>query len=219
LDGVAVLDGNKLIGGAQLSGATTNNPDGVIRTNGCYHTMLSGPLVTVPTYADPPNDRLLTTTGVVNISDGLRDLYDGPWWNGTLANGSTDNHPDGRIDTCGDIEQASQIFKTIDTIEVVCVDNDGDGRVDLSVCTSWDNAQTGSNSGLCQDVTEAFPSTKSKCSCTFVNFPFTPTAITLSDVDASQSNQWILPIVGGIFMLAVVTIVVLRRRTAVQVEA
>lgn len=219
LDGVAKLNGNKLEGGAQLSGATANNPDGVTRVNGCYHTMLAPPLVTSPAYATVPNDRLLTTTGVVNVSDGINDLYDQPWWNGTLPNGSTDNHPDGRLDTCGDIQQATQLFKTIDTVEVVCTDNDGDGRVDLSVCTSWDNAQTTGNSGLCTDVTGAFPSTKSKCNCTFVNFPFTPTAITLSDVNASQTSRWILPVVGAVLLLAVVSIVILRRRTTVEVSS
>jgi len=206
LDGVTKTVSGKLQGGAQLSGAPTNNADGVNRTNGCYHTFLGTNITSTPVYSIPPNDRSLGEGGVVNFSDGVLDLYDGPWWNG-----QTESPPEDQADTCGDIESGTQLFKTIDVIEFVCSDGDGDGRVDLNVCTSWDN-QTGST---CTAVGNAFPNTKSKCSCNFVNFPFDPTGITLGEITAGTTNRWLLPIIGAIVALALVSIIALRRRVLV----
>jgi len=207
LDGVSTGSGNSLEGGAQLSGATgLNNPDGVTRVNGCYHTFLGYNITSAPLYAEPPNDRSLVTGGVTTtVGDGVRDLWDGPWWDGSTDSPAED-------DICGDIESGTQLFKTIDTLQFVCTDSDGDGNVDLSVCTSWDN-QTGS---YCALVSDTIPNTKSKCSCGFINFPFTPTGITLGEISASTTNRWLLPIVGILLILAVTTIVVLRKQTTAE---
>lgn len=207
LDGVTKTVSGKLQGGAQLSGALLNNADEVVRTNGCYHTFLGTNITSTPVYSIPPLDRSLGLGGVVTITDGVPDLYDGDWWDG-----QTENPPEDAADTCGDIESGTQLFKTIDTIEFICADGDGDGRVDLNVCTSWDN-QTGST---CQGVKDAFPNTKAKCSCNFVNFPFDPTGITLGEITAGSTNRWLLPIIGAIVALAFISIVALRKRVLVE---
>ncbi|MDY7093023.1 MAG: hypothetical protein SX243_08635 [Acidobacteriota bacterium] len=102
----------------------------------CYHDFLEPPLTTTPTYGDAN-------------SDTVPDITGGPWWD-----------DDG--DSCGDIESSTQVFKTLPPLRFACIDSDGDGSADVSVCTSWDN-----NSGsTCTTVVDAFPGTNSKCSCT-----------------------------------------------------
>jgi hypothetical protein len=115
----------------------------------CYHGHLGGPLTAQPTYGDYD-------------ADGNADIVDGPWWN---ADG----------DGCGDIRSNTQVFVTLPPLRIACADIDGDGFVDLSVATSWDNSTLNS----CNDVSQAFPSTGSKCSIHRVNvvpLPVGPTA-------------------------------------------
>ncbi len=102
----------------------------------CYHDYLDSPLTSTPTYGD-------------SIADGIPDLTNGPWWDG-----ATDN------DSCGDIEASTQLVKTLPSLRFACVDNNGDGSVDVSVAVSWDN-NTGST---CNSVSDAYPGTNSKCS-------------------------------------------------------
>jgi uncharacterized repeat protein (TIGR01451 family) len=114
--------------------------------NQCYHDFLSGPLTATPTYGD-------------KNSDTIPDIDGGPWWNG-----GTDS------DQCGDIQASTQLFKTLPPLRFACIDNNGDGSADVSVCTSWDN-NTGST---CNTVLNAFPGTNSKCSCATVELGIPP---------------------------------------------
>ncbi|NND72989.1 MAG: hypothetical protein HKN43_15550, partial [Rhodothermales bacterium] len=65
-------------------------------------------------------------------------------------------------DTCGDIDADNNpLFPSI-TLTVACVDNDGDGQLDLPACTSW--RQKGSNE-LCTSPEQTLPGSPSKCGC------------------------------------------------------
>jgi len=65
-------------------------------------------------------------------------------------------------DTCGDIDDAHSPLLTSITLTVACVDDDGDGNLDLPYCTSW--RQPGANE-LCLSPEAAHPGAPSKCKC------------------------------------------------------
>jgi hypothetical protein len=103
--------------------------------NLCFHDFLEPPLTPTPAYGD-------------RNGDGIPDLAGGPWWNADA-------------DACGDIASNTQLFKLVSSVRVACVDTNGDGFVDASVCTSWDN-NTGT---VCNGLADAFPGTNAKCGC------------------------------------------------------
>jgi hypothetical protein len=149
----------------------------------CLHDYLDPPLTTVPTYGD-------------SNTDGIPDIYGGPW---------LDN--DG--DMCGDIATNTQVIKVLQTIRVACVDQDQDGFADISVCASWDN----NANSTCSTISEAFPGTNSKCSCSIVNFPFSPTSIAVSDI--TTGNITSLPTITAIavmVLLGLLTLILLARQ-------
>jgi MYXO-CTERM domain-containing protein len=149
----------------------------------CYHDYLAPPVTSTPVYGDR------------NL-DGIPDLYDGPWWDGG---------PD--ADLCGDMQTNTQVFKTFASVRLVCVDQDGDGAADVSVCSSWDN-----NAGTpCNDVTGAFPGTGSKCSCETINFDFTPSAVSLRSWQVSSAEGPSAPWLAAVNLLALGTLAALRR--------
>jgi hypothetical protein len=152
----------------------------------CYHDYLAPPVTSTPAYGD-------------RNSDGIPDLYDGPWWDGG---------PDG--DLCGDMETNTQVYKTFASVRLACVDQDGNGAADVSVCSSWDN-----NAGtVCNDVTGAFPGTGSKCSCETINFDFTPSAVSLRSLQVSagggSSAHWLV----AVNLLVLGTLAAVRRGTS-----
>jgi len=133
----------------------------------CYHDFLSGPLTPTPTYVE--EDPMLTGPGPM----GEETIIDGPWWDGA-----------GDGDLCGDIESNSRLKKTLPPLRFACIDTNGDGSADVSVCTSWDN-NTGS---ACNSVVDAFPGTNSKCSCSGVELGIAPEpAITIVKSPALQN--------------------------------
>jgi hypothetical protein len=103
--------------------------------NSCFHDYLEPPLTPTPTMGD-------------HNGDGIPDVTGGPW---LTADG----------DACGDIAAGTQIFKTVPPLRVACVDTNGNGIVDASVCTSWDNNAVTDCAGLAT----AFPGTNAKCGC------------------------------------------------------
>jgi hypothetical protein len=122
-------------------------------------------------------------------------------------------------DMCGDSEgnNVDLRFVTPDLITIECKDSpdDPDNNVDVQVCASYKQA----NDSACTSIsgpTGAVPGAPSKCACTTFNFPFTPTGITLGEISASETNRWLLPIVGVLLILAATTIVVLRKRIAAE---
>jgi hypothetical protein len=66
-------------------------------------------------------------------------------------------------DICGDISKPdfSPLYPEV-TLTVACVDDDGDGELDLPYCTSW--RQSGANE-LCLSPLAAYPGAPSKCNC------------------------------------------------------
>jgi len=66
-------------------------------------------------------------------------------------------------DTCGDIDSThNPQIVTVQVNNVLCVDSDGDGNLNLPNCTTW--RQPGSND-VCQTANDAFPGSPSKCNC------------------------------------------------------
>jgi hypothetical protein len=66
-------------------------------------------------------------------------------------------------DVCGDVDTAhNDLFVTITLHNVSCVDTDGDGRLNLPNCVSW---QTPGQDGVCTQATQAIPGSSSKCKC------------------------------------------------------
>jgi hypothetical protein len=117
-------------------------------------------------------------------------------------------------DICADSEgnNVDIVFNTINSFDIACVDTDGDGLVDVHACASYDN----NRQNTCTGAADAIPGTPSKCGCTLVNLPFTPTAVTLSDVSATGSDSAIVPLLAAFGILAVVTFFLLRRVRANQ---
>lgn len=132
----------------------------------------------------------------------------GPYWQGEPPQ----IDPNG--DTCADSEgtNVSIVFDTLETFSIVCADNDGNGLVDVHACASYDN----NRQNTCMGSAEAIPGTPSKCGCTLFNLPFTPTAVTLSDVSAIGDKSAIVPLLAAFGILAVVTFFLLRRVRAKQ---
>jgi len=71
-----------------------------------------------------------------------------------------DGTMDGVQDTCGDSTSEAPLYTTI-TLTVECIDDDGDGYLDLPYCSSWDI----NDSSFCTSPLEAYPGTGSKCNC------------------------------------------------------
>ena len=73
------------------------------------------------------------------------------------------NTASGIQDACGDIDKPahSPMYFTV-TLSAACVDDDGDGYLNLPNCTSW--RQSGANE-LCLSPVDAFPGAPSKCRC------------------------------------------------------
>lgn len=76
----------------------------------------------------------------------------------TSSNGSSYVDLDG--DACGDVNADQSIQVTL--TDIPCVDNDGDGSLDLPTCTSW--KQPGSDT-VCNTAEDTAPGSPSKCSC------------------------------------------------------
>lgn len=168
----------------------------------CYHDYLEGPLTSTPNYT-------LDLLPIGSAPDGTLDSIDH-----TIASDPFFGEPTDTVgDTCGDNETNRGLLKRIAPIRIACNDSDGDGAADVHVCTSWKNNPTQSDpAGGCTDVTNAIPGTPSKCSCTTINFNFTPTAISLNNASTNSPNGIVLSmmalIVGGF-----VTILFIRRRS------
>lgn len=136
----------------------------------CLHGYLDPPLTETPTYVqDPLNPE----------STELDTIFYELWWNG---------QPEEPTDTCGDMERNKFSVVLLPNLRFPCVDNDGDGFVDVESCAGYSLP----SSGICTDATLAYPDTPSKCRCEYFNFPFNPTAIDLASFSAARQGKGIL---------------------------
>jgi hypothetical protein len=140
----------------------------------------------------------LTTTDTVGINDWP---VAGAYWDGeTGTNGAT------LPDYCGDLPGNDRAVRTYTDVWVACVDNVNvgangvptpgqDGRIDLNICILYDN----NTKNACKNVYDATVGTTAKCGCEYyVTFPFTPTAVSLLDMNARSSQGYLL---GGLGLL------------------
>ena len=86
-------------------------------------------------------------------------------------------------------------------LTVACSDSaDDEGTLaDISICVSWDNQPVDNCTGL----TDAYPGTPAKCSCTILNFPFTPTALEQMSLEAKNASTSTSLVWGGMGLLLV----------------
>jgi len=69
-------------------------------------------------------------------------------------------------DACGDIQSAQgTVTFHLDPLTVQCVDLDGDGKLDIIHCESWDN----NSNTTCSDPNGATTGTPSKCNCDVIS--------------------------------------------------
>jgi hypothetical protein len=138
----------------------------------CLHGYLFPPITEAPSYdpdPDPDNPN----------SVGGDTIYFGDWWNG---------EPKVPADTCGDMERNTFAVIALAPLRLPCVDNDGDGFVDVSTCAGYENNQQ----RLCTSVSEAYADVPSKCRCSLFNYPFQPTAIELASFSAVAQGSDVL---------------------------
>ncbi len=92
---------------------------------------------------------------------------------------------------CGDITMDTihnPMHTSIQNIPVKCVDLNGDGKLDVNICTSWnENANQ-----ACAAASDAIPGTSAKCSCELVTLPIvlpsTPTATGTATVTETPTH-------------------------------
>ena len=160
------------------AGADRYDPSFFISLNGtsaltgtnCLHGYLFPPITENPTYLpDPQNPD----------STGNDTIFYSNWWNG---------EPRVPEDTCGDMQSTTHAVISLAPLRLPCVDNDGDGFVDVSTCAGYHNNQQ----RLCNSVAGAYADNPSKCRCSVFNFPFAPTAIELASFDAVLQGDDVL---------------------------
>src|SRR5690242_13922975 len=91
-------------------------------------------------------------------------------------------------DNCGDIEQGVNTLRNIDNLNVLCVDTDNDGIVDVGTLLSWDN----NTNTVCNSVADTIPGTTAKCRAArigVVGLPPPPSTTTTSSTSTSTSSS------------------------------
>jgi hypothetical protein len=141
----------------------------------CYHDFLSGP------YSSTSRPNIDTDADGFPDSTGTST---NPYWNG-----------DG--DVCYDLPTNTNAYRTV-TLTFACADLNGDGFIDIPVCSSWSNQAKND----CTGVQDAVPNTKSKCNCAVV-----PTGLPISvpaiSVVKSPANQAVVSGTNATFTIAV----------------
>jgi len=119
-------------------------------------------------YNGDPNGDSYPEDPCVGVCDGGQECtggYDPVGGLGPFYDGEDDVDP---ADSCGDLEQGvGTYYKFPEILTAQCVDHDGDGRVDIGACVSWDNARSdgSNNKPSCLVASDTEPNTKAKCRC------------------------------------------------------
>ena len=137
---------------------------GEARTGSCYQDFLFPADETCPSTTPgsyEPGALTLNPDGsIASFTPG------GPFYDGECA------IPIDPADACGDLEQGVfNYYQFPETLTVPCEDNDGDGRVDIGSCVSWDNTTSRGTpqKPSCLLVGDTLPNTKAKCRCEIQN--------------------------------------------------
>lgn len=164
----------------------------------CYHDYLY-PISTSPNY---------TTT---YYPDTYPEIYDGEF-EGYTFTGFLNIATDG--DACGDMIKNTQAIVYVPNLTVSCQYSTTDGVNTvylIHTCASWDNnAQT-----TCNNVTEAYPGTSSKCGCSDIPL-YGPTEISLSNLEAKTSSitEWLIPSIAAfLFISSMGTVFLVKKLT------
>ena len=80
----------------------------------------------------------------------------GPYFNGECEE-------DGG-DFCGDLRQGITTLRNLGFVTIKCQDFNGDGKADVSACTSWDNTKN----NTCTEADDTLPNNGAKCKCEHV---------------------------------------------------
>jgi len=127
---------------------------GTARTGYCYHDFL------YPATCGTYNPGSLTFN-----PDGTIDTFvdGGPYYNGECS--------EDPADVCGDLEQGVYNYRALQPLTIPCVDSNGDGKVDIGNCVSWDNQRSKGTpqAPSCLSVRDTVPNTKAKCRCETMN--------------------------------------------------
>lgn len=143
------------------------------------------------------------------LENGTAEPTTGPPFDGPFRN-LEEGDP---ADVCGDIAEADEItiadpldptqmidvgaiLEVPQTLTITCVDPDGDGFTSIGTCTSWDNNQQ----DTCTGVDDAVPGTPSKCFCQDAVLPITVIRQAHVKVKKSVTNEVGTP---GTFLLEI----------------
>jgi len=166
-----------------LDGGTAMRDDYL--TGSCYRDWLPAPL----TATDPSGDGTLWPVN-------------GSFWDG-----------EGGGDLCGDMPPGDTATRDFNDMYIACVDNDGNGQIDINLCLIYDN----NAQDICTTLPDPTTGTTAKCQCMTINVPVTPTAIEGLTFSASSRALPVglalsglgLVVIGGVLLS-----VYLRRRAS-----
>lgn len=109
---------------------------------------------------------------------------------------------DAGSDACGDIDSAhNPQIVTVRIDNALCIDTDGNGRLNLPNCTSW---RTSGSNTTCQSSFDSYPGSPSKCNCD-IGFNV-PILVETGSIEVTKSATPLsLPEPGGQFVFTVTT--------------
>ena len=131
---------------------------------GAGHCLVSGGVCSTDDQCFGFGDPCVGSCGGGQLCSGGYDPLDGdpPFFN------AEPNAQGGSFDLCGDVEQGIDTYRRFPVaVTVPCQDTDGDGRLDIGSCVSWDNQKN--QTPVCDDIEDALPNTAAKCRCETVN--------------------------------------------------
>jgi len=163
-----------------LDGGTAMRDDYL--TGSCYRDWLPAPL----TATDPSGDGTLWPVN-------------GNFWDG-----------EGGGDLCGDMPPGDTATREFNDVYIACVDNDGNGQIDINLCLIYDN----NAQDLCTTLPDPTTGTTAECQCMTINVPVTHTTIEGLTFSASLRALPVGLALSGLVVIGGVLLSVYLRRRA-----